>query len=151
MSEIIRIEGVNGRNATFEPSPVNYFPNDPEMVATRITIFNYDDPIFFHDFIVHDGTLYGLYIEAMPDYRDGKWTEYIDFKGGSGFDQAMEIFGKHDREVMMNLSEKSAPAVLKAIKNRIDLTQKDIMFATKLFLTGSVMKVIDTGNPDQDL
>lgn len=151
MSDVVYIEGIDGRNGKFEPSPVNYFPNNPDMVATRLTIFNYEDPVFYHDFIIHEGTLYALYLEAMPDYRDGKWTQYIDFKGGSGFQQAMEIYGRHEREVIMNISEHSAPSVMQGIRNRIDLTEKDIMFATKLFLTGSVMEVIDTGNPPADI
>ena len=65
MSDVTYIEGIDGRNATFEPSPVNYFPSNPEMVATRLTIYNYDDPVFYHDFIVSDGTLYALYLEAI--------------------------------------------------------------------------------------
>jgi hypothetical protein len=147
MSEVTRIEGINGRNGTFEPSPINYFPNDPNMVATRLTIYNFDDPVFFHDFIVHNNTLYALYIEAMPDYRDGKWVNYIDFKGGPAFDQAMALYGVYEREVFLNITPHSSQSVLAAIEKRKDLTEQDIMVATKLFLNGTVMEVIDTGEP----
>ena len=146
MSDIIRIEGIDGRNGTFEPSPVNYFPNDPDMVATRLTIYDYDKPVFFHDFVIYQNTLYALYLEAMPDYRDGKWVQYIDFKGGTAFQEAMEIYGIHEREVILGISPYSAPSVLEAIKKRADLTEQDIFVATKVFLNGSIMDVIDTGD-----
>lgn len=148
MSEVIRLEGVNGRNALFEPAPVNYFPNDPNMIATRLTIFNYDDPVFFHDFIVYNDTLYALYIEAMPDYRNGEWVNYIDFKGQGQFEEAMALYGVYEREVFLNITPQSAPSILDAIGKRKDLTEQDIMVATKIYLNGSVMDIIDTGEPN---
>lgn len=147
MSEVVRIEGVNGRNGTFEPSPVDYFPNDPNMKATRLTIYDNDDPVFFHDYIVYNNTLYGLYLEAMPGYRDGKWVNYIDFKGGPAFEQAMAIYGTYEKEVFLNITPNSAPSILEALKRRTDLTEQDIMVATKVFLQGAVMDVVDTGEP----
>lgn len=145
MSEVTRIVGVDGRSGTFEPSPINYFPNDPEMVASRLTIYDYENPVFFHDYIVHNGTLYGLYLEAMPDYRDGKWVNYIDFKGTPAFQEGMALYGTYEREVFLNITPTSAPSILEAIQRRKDLTEQDIMVATKIYLNGAVMDIINTG------
>lgn len=150
MSDTRRFEGTDGRSGVDTVSPVMYFPNDPDMVARRLTIYTYGEPVFFHDYIVHEGTMYALYVEAMPNFRDGKWLEYINF-GGPTFEKNYEIFGKYDREVWLNVTPYSSESILKALEKRADLTQQDLMIAAKINVTGDVVMIYDTDNPENNL
>lgn len=143
MSDITTIEGPKGRSVTFEPCPVNYFPNDSDMTATRMTIFTYGDPVFFLDFIIQEDTRYTIYFEVFPDYREGRWLNYTEFDGGEPFDKGIEIFKNCSRIVHLNITPNSAPSVLEGIKRRQDLTDKDLVLASKIYLSGALMDVID--------
>lgn len=150
MSGTRSFEGVDGRSGIDTVCPIEYFPNNPDMTARRLTIYTYGEPVFFHDYIVYEGTMYALYIEAMPNFRNGEWLKHIDFSGPK-FKENYEIFGKYDREVWLNITPYSADSILQALARRTDLTAQDIMVAARIHLTGDVMLVRDTANPENDL
>lgn len=144
-----RFEGINGISAVDEKSPIIYFPNDLSISARRLTFYNFGAQVFFFDYTIQDNTQYVLYLEAVPEYRGGKWLEFLKLDGPN-FKQHYEELGKFDRVVWLNVTPYAAPFIPDAIAKRVELTEKDKSLASKIYVTGEVMLVHDTADGPLD-
>jgi hypothetical protein len=139
-------EGVDGLGMFDEPCPIVYFPNDETIEARRLTRTKDNEPIFFLDYVLRDETLYALYLEVMPEYRNDEWLQYLDFNKET-FEKNYSEFGRYTKTVWVNPVGFSFPSADKVLDKRVKLSQDGLLDQGEIFIQGPIMKYVDTKSP----
>ena len=153
MSDVHHIVGFDGLGVTLEPSPINYFPDKPEVVVRRFIRTKNDNPIFWVDYIIKDDALMIISIQAEPEYRDGKWLEYINFdeaRKASIFEDGYQKMGKFSKTFWLGVNDN--PNFQTLLEKRDHLSKSGLMVDSEIYLKGNERLNVpdqfhDTRNP----
>lgn len=143
-------EGVNGLAVTDEPCPITYFPEDITTEVRRLTRTKDEEAVFFVDYVLRDETVYVLYFEVAPKYRNTDWLQYLNFDKQM-FDKGYAQFGKFTKSVWVNTTESVNPTLDSLLEKRIQLSKNGFVDPGEVFIQGSTMKYVDArgNNPDK--
>jgi hypothetical protein len=147
MSEIHYYKSVNGLGATSQLSPITYFPDEPEKVVRRFTRTKDGEPIFWVDYTIDDDTMYVLSLFAEPEYRDGKWVEYLNFDSPEmeeAFREGYEHFGKATKTVWLGYTE--TPRTVRALEAKKSLIKRGLMDEEEIMMQGHTLGYHKTKN-----
>lgn len=142
------VEASDGFSATGSLSPVTYFPEEPDRIVRRMTRSKDNTPIFCIDYTIEDDTMYVLSLQVEPEYRDGKWLEYVNFdrpESKGVFEEGYNNFGKFSKTVWIGYTE--TPTFKKALEKRDNLSKKKIMVDSEIYMQGNTIKYHNTKNP----
>lgn len=120
-------------------SPINYFPDEPEKVVKRITFLNDQEDVGFIDIYLTDEVAYYLYVEVKPEYRSGKFMNYMT----PDKEETKQKFTR-PKTVWVNINPTIVDNTPKYLEYRRKLVSEGRLPSSTMYMNGSKFGVEET-------
>lgn len=122
-----------------EVSPIDYFPDDPEIVVKRVTFLDGDKDVGFVDLHLTEDTVYYLYLEVKPEYRGQKFIEFM-----SPEKQETKQKFTRPKTVWLNINPQVAKNSSIYLNARRQFNKEGKTVPTKIYMNGTKLSVEET-------